>query len=103
MELRLRIQLIFADLESFAHNNYSKELSDLDYVIKHFSKDNQVDAEHITLIGHSRGGGISIISASENSKIKNLITLASVDTLKRFPVGEKLEEWKNQGDRKSVV
>ena len=87
----------FADLESFAHNNYSKELSDLDFVIEYFSKDNRVDAEHITLIGHSRGGGISIISASENSKIKNLITLASVDTLNRFPVGEKLEEWKNQG------
>lgn len=87
----------FADLESFAQNNYSKELSDLNFVIEYFSQDNRVDAENITLIGHSRGGGISIVSASENSKIKNLITLASVDTLNRFPVGEKLEEWKNQG------
>ena len=87
----------FADLESFAQNNYSRELSDLNFVIEYFSKDNRVDAEHITLIGHSRGGGISIIAASENSKIKNLITLASVDTFNRFPVGEKLEEWKNQG------
>ena len=68
----------FADLESFAHNNYSKELSDLNFVIEHFSQDNRVDAENITLIGHSRGGGISIIAASENSKIKNLITLASI-------------------------
>ena len=77
----------FADLESFAQNNYSKELSDLNFVIEYFSKDHRVDAEHITLIGHSRGGGISIISASsENSKIKNLITLASVDTLNRFPL-----------------
>lgn len=88
---------VFADLESFAQNNYSKELSDLNFVIEHFSKDNRVDAENITLIGHSRGGGISIVSASANSKIKNLITLASVDTLNRFPIGEKLEEWKNQG------
>ncbi|WP_213196622.1 alpha/beta hydrolase family protein [Cloacibacterium caeni] len=87
----------FADLESFAQNNYSKELSDLNFVIEYFSKDNRVDAENITLIGHSRGGGISIVSATENSKIKSLITLASVDTLNRFPVGEKLEEWKNQG------
>ena len=55
----------FADLESFAQNNYSKELSDLNFVIEHFSKDNRVDAEQITLIGHSRGGGISIIAASE--------------------------------------
>ena len=87
----------FADLESFAQNNYSKELSDLNFVIEYFSQDNRVDAENITLIGHSRGGGISIVSASANSKIKNLITLASVYTLNRFPIGEKLEEWKNQG------
>ena len=87
----------FADLESFGENNYSKELSDLEFVLDYFSQDSRVDAENISLIGHSRGGGISIVSASANSKIKNLITLASVDTLNRFPIGEKLEEWKNQG------
>lgn len=89
--------LEFTDLESFGQNNYSKELSDLEFVIEYFSKDNRVDVENITLIGHSRGGGISIIKASENSKIKNLITLASVDSLDRFPVEEKLEEWKKHG------
>lgn len=87
----------FEDLESFGENNYSKELSDLDFVISYFSDDNRVDQENITLIGHSRGGGVSIINASENSKIKNLITLASVDSLDRFPSGEKLEEWKKNG------
>lgn len=87
----------FADLERFGQNNYSKELSDLEIVIEHFSKDDRVDVENITLIGHSRGGGISIIKANENPKIKNLITLASVDSLDRFPTGEKFEEWKNAG------
>lgn len=84
----------FADLESFGQNNYSKELSDLELVIQYFSQNNRVDAEDITLIGHSRGGGISIVKAAENSKIKNLITLASVDSLDRFPTDEKLENWK---------
>jgi cephalosporin-C deacetylase-like acetyl esterase len=87
----------FADLESFGQNNYSKELSDLEFVINYFAKDNRVDTENITLIGHSRGGGVSIISASENSKIKKLITLASVDSLDRFPSDEKLEDWKKEG------
>ena len=59
----------FADLESFVQNNYSKELSDLNFVIEAFSKDNRVDAENITLIGHSRGGEF-IVSASENLKSK---------------------------------
>ncbi len=87
----------FADLESFGKNNYSKELSDLELVIQYFFQNNRVDAEDITLIGHSRGGGISIVKAAENSKIKNLITLASVDSLDRFPTDEKLEDWKKNG------
>ena len=87
----------FSDLESFGQNNYSKELSDLEFVINYFAQDDRVDVENITLIGHSRGGGVSIIKASENPKVKNLITLASVDSLDRFPTGEKLEEWKKEG------
>lgn len=87
----------FADLEIFGKNNYSKELSDLELVIQYFSQNSRVDAENITLIGHSRGGGISIVKAAENSKIKNLITLASVDSLDRFPTDEKLEDWKKNG------
>lgn len=87
----------FADLEAFGNNNYSKELSDLDFVINHFMKDERVDAENITLIGHSRGGGVSIVKASEDARVNKLITLASVDTLDRFPAGEKLEEWKKEG------
>ncbi|WP_426477371.1 alpha/beta hydrolase family protein [Chryseobacterium sp. CBSDS_008] len=87
----------FKDLEAFGHNNYSKEISDLGVVIDHFSKDPQVDAEKIVLIGHSRGGGISIIKTFEDERINGLITLASVDTLDRFPKGEAFENWKGSG------
>ncbi|PTT41551.1 alpha/beta hydrolase [Chryseobacterium sp. HMWF028] len=87
----------FGDLEAFGNNNYSKELSDLGAVIDHFSKDPHVEEEKIVLIGHSRGGGISIIKTSEDERINGLITLASVDTLDRFPKGEAFENWKNNG------
>lgn len=87
----------FADLEAFGNNNYSKELSDLGVVIDHFSKDSRVDDQKIILIGHSRGGGISMIKTFEDERINALITLASVDTLERFPKKETLEEWKNKG------
>lgn len=86
----------FADLESFGENNYSKELSDLEFVLDYFSQDSRVDVENITLIGHSRGGGIAIVKANENAKIKNLITLASVDSLDRFPKGEDFINWKRE-------
>lgn len=87
----------FADLEAFGNNNYSKELSDLGFVIDHFIQAPNVDAEKIILIGHSRGGGLSIIKTFEDERINGLITLASVDTLDRFPKGDLFETWKKEG------
>lgn len=87
----------FADLEAFGNNNYSKELSDLGTVIDYFIKNSHVDDQKIVLVGHSRGGGISIIKTFEDERINGLITLASVDTLDRFPDGERLEKWKEEG------
>ncbi|MDQ0780441.1 S9 family peptidase [Chryseobacterium sp. W4I1] len=87
----------FADLEAFGNNNYSKELSDLGIVIDHFVKNPKVDDQKIILIGHSRGGGISIIKTCEDERINGLIMLASVDSLERFPKDEALESWKKEG------
>lgn len=87
----------FADLEAFGNNNYSKELSDLGAVIDYFVKNSKVDDQKIILIGHSRGGGISIIKTFEDERINGLITLASVDTLDRFPKNEAFENWKKTG------
>lgn len=87
----------FADLEAFGNNNYSKELSDLGAVIDYFVQDSKVDEQKIILIGHSRGGGISIIKTFEDERINGLITLASVDTLDRFPKNEAFENWKKAG------
>ncbi|MBW7676298.1 alpha/beta hydrolase family protein [Chryseobacterium chendengshani] len=87
----------FDDLEAFGNNNYTKELSDLGVVIDHFSKDPQVDDQKVILIGHSRGGGISIVKTCEDERINALVTLASVDSLERFPKDEGLAEWEAKG------
>lgn len=87
----------FADLETFGQNNYSRELKDLEVVIDHFRDQKEVDSDNITLLGHSRGGGISVIKASENKNINKLITLASISTLDRFPKNEAFENWKKDG------
>lgn len=87
----------FADLEAFGNNNYSKELSDLGAVIDYFVTNEKVDDQKIILIGHSRGGGISIIKTYEDERINGLITLASVDTLDRFPKNDAFENWKEAG------
>lgn len=92
----------FPDLEAFGHNNYTKELEDLNDVIdwaqNTFKNNPYVDVNQICLIGHSRGGGIAILKASEDRRIKKLITLASVsDFESRFGTEEGLINWKQNG------
>lgn len=87
----------FGDLEAFGNNNYTKELSDLSFVIDHFSRLEKTDESKIALIGHSRGAGITIVKTCEDIRIHALITLAGVDTLDRFPKGEAFDNWKRDG------
>ena len=93
----------FPDLDAFAQNTFTKELDDLEVVLDWLtSKDlglkGHIDENNISLMGHSRGGGTAIIKASEDERIKKLITLASVsDFAARFPQGEAFTVWKNAG------
>ena len=87
----------FTDVEAFSENNYTQELHDLEIVIDYFSRLENVDTQRISLIGHSRGGGICILKAAEDTRISSLITMGSVDSMNRFVTGEKLEDWKKSG------
>jgi len=93
----------FPDLEAFSENNLSKELDDLEAIINLVSSsnsfENEIDPENISLIAHSRGGGIVLIKASENNKVKNVITLAGVSDYKeRFLINtEHFKNWEKTG------
>ncbi|WP_452225350.1 alpha/beta hydrolase family protein [Lacinutrix chionoecetis] len=93
----------FPDLEAFAENNYTKELDDLDCVLNHFIEKSvtykkEIDTRNITLIGHSRGGGIATIKAAEDKRITKLITWASIcDFAKRTATIGDLEQWQKHG------
>ena len=94
----------FPDLDAFSKNNYVKELDDLQAIINWVAGYNpyhsEIDNTNISVIGHSRGGGIACIKAAEEPKIKKLITWAGVsDYEKRFPVGPDLEKWNRDGIR----
>ena len=64
----------FPDLDAFGNNNFSLELNDLDRVIEFILNEkifsNKIDFKKVYLIGHSRGGGICAIKASEDLRIK---------------------------------
>lgn len=94
----------FPDLEAFGNNNYTKELEDLDRVITwaqaFYTNHPNINSSNITLLGHSRGGGIVSLKAAEDSRIKKVISLAGVSDFKsRFPEGPELDRWKETGVR----
>ena len=63
----------FPDLEAFGNNNYLKELDDLetvlDWLFAEQSLNSEINLKKVNLIGHSRGGGIVLIKASEDIRI----------------------------------
>lgn len=93
----------FDDLEAFGQNNYSRELADLEALLAwlHGSVNpipaQESDLRRIALIGHSRGGAISIVKASGDERIKALATWASVSTLDYAWNDELIEKWKKEG------
>lgn len=92
----------FPDLEAFGQNNYTKELNDLgdviDWCISHFETNPNINTNSIHLLGHSRGGGMVVLKAAEDSRVKKIITLAGVSDYKsRFPKGEDFDKWKKDG------
>ncbi len=92
----------FPDLEAFGNNNFTIELDDLksviDWLTQYENIKNEIDIQNISLIGHSRGGGIVLIKASEDIRIKKVITWAGVsDYGSKFPNGDSLKIWKDKG------
>lgn len=90
----------FSELDKFAENTHSIELNDYFSVLNYIpelAEKYPVDKDQVGLIGHSRGGGLSIITAAENSGIvKALVTLASVADFDRYTAEQK-KRWRQNG------
>jgi uncharacterized protein len=87
----------FPDLNAFAENRYSYELNDTHTMIDLMYE--TYKPSRIILIGHSRGGGISIL-ASQHPKVDSVISLAGISSIeKRFSDKLLLEQWKKDGVR----
>ncbi len=88
------------DLDTFGKNNYTIELRDLGAVIDFIEKDAEkfnIDKHEIYLVGHSRGGGIALLKASEDKRIKRLTLWASLSEFESFFRPETIEKWQTEG------
>lgn len=90
----------FVDLTAFSDNNFEIELDDVEVVLDFIQSDDfpipkeEIDTNQIYLIGHSRGGGIAIIKACEDDRVKKLVTWSAVTDFEKFWGEEVLKEWK---------
>lgn len=94
----------FDDIEAFGNNNFTHELNDLGDVInlihnRKFELHDVIDTNKLFLLAHSRGGGIALIKANEDSRIKAVATLASVNNLINLADEDIMRQWKKDGVR----
>ena len=90
--------LSFSDDAGFRTNSMARELDDLSCVAAYARSTDVPEAQddRRALVGHSFGGGLSILHASETTDWNGLVTWASVATLDRFPERAK-EVWRATG------
>ena len=93
--------LNFGDLEAFGNNNYTKELKDIDKMLEFINSqpldEVQLNTKEICLIGHSRGGGVSLIKASEDERIKAVAAWAPLNNFKMGFRDDLEKLWKKNG------
>lgn len=89
----------FTDMEAYGNNNYTKELNDLGAIMDWVAEANPA-ITGIYLLGHSRGGGITLLKAARDARVKAVATWASVNECKTPWCGwdiDKMEAWEETG------
>ena len=88
----------FTELDKFAENTFSREVRELNELISAF-RENFFDIGaqgKLGLVGHSRGGAISLLTASKSKDVDAAVVWSSVSKLDRYSKRQK-EEWRKKG------
>ncbi|MDR6726827.1 alpha-beta hydrolase superfamily lysophospholipase [Paenibacillus amylolyticus] len=87
----------FTELEKFAVNTYSQELSDLALILEYVSTQPELGNLPIYLVGHSRGAGVSLVYALDHpEQIAGVCSWNGVTNLDLFTAEQK-EEMRTHG------
>jgi dienelactone hydrolase len=90
----------FSEPERFAHDTFTRQLSDLSEVLQALTGAKLIPRlsrpPKVGLLGHSRGGGVSVLAAAENPEIAALVTWASISTVRRWPP-DTVRRWRAEG------
>jgi dienelactone hydrolase len=88
--------LVMDDEEAFFRDTYTRQLEDIARVREYARGLEGVDPRRDALLGHSRGGGMCVISAAEEPPAA-LVTWAAIDQSDRFDEATKAL-WRAEGE-----
>jgi pimeloyl-ACP methyl ester carboxylesterase len=79
----------FDELDRFAHNTFTRELSDLEAVLDRLSAGRIAKADvpppyAFGLLGHSRGGATCVLKAALRTEVQALVTWSSIASVERY-------------------
>jgi dienelactone hydrolase len=88
----------FDELDRFAENNFSLEISELSQLINAYFNGffGGTSNTKLGLLGHSRGGGISILTAKQKIEVNAVAVWSSVSTFDRYTERQKVI-WRKKG------
>ena len=94
----------FTRLDLFRANNYSQEMADTERLIhwlytSEFKTSTKLSFSELSILGHSRGGGIALLTAFENQRIAKVVTWASIANFDRFGTEDNIANWKAAGEK----
>ncbi|HWN18691.1 MAG TPA: alpha/beta fold hydrolase [Gemmatimonadales bacterium] len=84
--------------ERFGHNTFSAELQDVGTVIEALmlGRLGVPAPSTLGLIGHSRGGGVAVLQAAKDSRVRALVTWAAIASVERWPLDQRTV-WRKAG------
>ena len=85
--------------ERFGRNTFSAELTDLATVVDALAAGqlDTVPPAAIGLVGHSRGGGMAILQAARDARVRALVTWAAIAHVERWTDPAELARWRERG------
>lgn len=91
-----------SDFDAFGNNNFEIESDDLDSLLNWiFDRENPYSSffekNEIYLIGHSRGGGISMLKTVEDARVKKVSAWATINDFGKYMYLSDIEKWKQTG------
>ncbi|RYU79595.1 alpha/beta hydrolase family protein [Hymenobacter persicinus] len=91
------------DLDAFGRNNFSLELNDIGTLLDQLQEGvpglpaAELDLSRLALIGHSRGGGLVLLKAAEDARVRAVVTWAAISNVNPGWSEELMQQWQQQG------